>query len=319
MKRLAGILWLSVIFSLSIPSAFAAEVLTNDAVVTMVKAGLGEEIVLSKIKASQSQFDLSTEGLLRLKEAGVSETVIKAMVETAVPRPAPTSKTAEEVTKETQDAMALYQQGKVVDAETAFDKLIRERPGDESLQVWKALALLEQARALKDANASGFKPLVVKAHAILQPLGKRIPNDADWNFAMAKAFWLNDRPTWAGRAAKKALEYRVGFAEPQLLLGDLAYDSDMETLSLPSSSPSRQIAVQFLGVTPRKEYEKALAIRDLPAALQTEAHYKLGLVAANLEKKSGLAREHWTGAVAADPTCRYGVMAQKRLQAAQGK
>jgi tetratricopeptide (TPR) repeat protein len=319
MKRSAGILWLSVIFSLSIPNAFAAEVLTNDAVVTMVKAGLGEEIVLSKIKASQSQFDLSVEGLLRLKEAGVSETVIKAMVETAVPRPAAVSKTADEVAKETQDAVALYQQGKLVDAEAAFDKLIRERPGDESLQVWKASALLEQARALKDANASGFKPLVVRAYSILQPLGKRIPNDADWNFAMAKAFWLNDRPTWAGRAAKKALESRAGFGEPQLLLGDLAYDSDAETLSLPAGNPHRQIAMQFLGATPRKEYEKELAIRDLSAALQAEALYTLGLVAADLEKKPDLARDHWTRAVAADPTCRYGVMAQKRLQAAPGK
>ena len=318
MKRSAGILWLSVIVSLIAPDAFGAEVLTNDDVVRMVKAGLGEEIVLSKIKASQSRFDLSTEGLLRLKEAGVSETVIKAVVETAVPRPAAASKTAEEVAKETQEAIALYQQGKVVAAATAFDKLIAERPGDEHLQVWKALTLLEQARAMKDANTAGFKPLVVRAYSILQPLGKRIPNDADWNFAMAKAFWLNDRPTWAGRAARKALEFRAGFAEPQLLLGDLAYDSDVETLSLPPTSPHSQIAVQYLGAAPRKEYEKALAMRDFPAALQAEAHYKLGLVAANLEKKPGLAREHWTHAVAADPICRYGVMAQQRLQAAPG-
>jgi hypothetical protein len=92
----------------------------------MVKSGLGDEVVVSKIKISQNQFDLSTQALLRLKEDGVSPAVIKAMVETAAP-PAP--KTAEAAVRETQDAITLYRQGKVVEAEAAFDTLLAERPG----------------------------------------------------------------------------------------------------------------------------------------------------------------------------------------------
>ena len=120
----------------------------------MVKAGLGDEVVVSKIKISQNQFDLSTQAILRLKEDGVSPAVIKAMVETAPP-PAP--KAAEAGARETQDAIALYRQGKVVEATAAFDKLLAERPGDDDLKIWKALSLLEQARAMKDANTSGYK------------------------------------------------------------------------------------------------------------------------------------------------------------------
>ena len=318
MKRATGLLWLPVIVWLCIVSASAADVLTNDAVVAMVKAGLGDEVVIGKIKISQNQFDLSTQALLRLKEDGVGPAVIKAMVETAAP-PAP--KTAEAAAREAQDALALYRQGKVVEAEAIFDKLLVERPGDADLKIWKALAILEQARAKKDADeaVATYKPLVVKAYGILQPLGREQTTNADWNCAMAKAFWLNDRPTWAGRAAKKALELRANFAEPQLLLGDLAYGGDAQALSSAGGSPQRQTVAMFAGSTARKEYETALATPGLAAALQAEALYKLGKVAAELQQNPGVAREYWGRAVAADPDCRYGVMAKNKLQAAPKK
>jgi hypothetical protein len=97
------------------------------------------------------------------------------------------------------------QQCRCADAAAAFDALLVERPDDNDLKIWKAMALLEQARAMKDADASGYKPLVVSAYTILQPLGGNIPKNPDWNFAMAKAFWLNDRPTWGRRAAEKGI------------------------------------------------------------------------------------------------------------------
>jgi len=319
MQRSTAIFRLSVLFLLIAPGVFAAEVLTNDAVVSMVKGGFGDAIILDKIKTSQGQFDLSTPGLVRLKESGVSDAVIKGMMEASAPLPAPVEKSAQAVAQETQAAVALYQQGKVVEAEAAFDKLLAERPGDDDLKIWKSLAMLEQARAMKDANKSGYKGLVNKAYGMLQPMGRRIPNNPDWNFAMAKAFWLNERPVWAGRAAKTALGVRADYVEAQLLLGDLAYDNDVEALNSPSGGPQRQAAALWAGAAARKEYEKALAMRGISAALQAEALYKLGKVAADLEGKNDIAWGHWERAVAADASCRYGVMAQNRLGAAPKK
>ncbi len=251
MQRSTALFWLSALVLLVAPGAFAADVLTNDAVVTMVKAGLGDDIILDKIKTSQGQFDLSAAGLVRLKESGVSDAVIKAMM--AAPAPTPAAPTPAALARETESAIALYRQGKVVEAEAAFDKLLAERPGDDDLKIWKSLALLEQARAMKDAGKSGYKGLVNKAYAILQPMGTRIPRNPDWNFAMAKAFWLNERPTWAGRAAKTALGLRANFVEAQLLLGDLAYDSDMEALNSPSGGPQAQTTRLWAGAAARKE------------------------------------------------------------------
>lgn len=80
-----------------VPPAVAQEVLTNDSVISMVKGGLGEAVVLARIRSSPANFDTSTNSLLALKKAGVSDKVIEAMVSAprsgaaaaAAPAPAP--------------------------------------------------------------------------------------------------------------------------------------------------------------------------------------------------------------------------------------
>jgi hypothetical protein len=54
--------------------------LTNAEIVKMVKAGLQDSTILSVISASDSDFDVSVDGLLALKEAGVSAPVMDAML-----------------------------------------------------------------------------------------------------------------------------------------------------------------------------------------------------------------------------------------------
>jgi hypothetical protein len=67
----------------------AEDMLTNESVIGMVKAGLGEGIIVQKIRASARKFDTSTDGLLKLKAAGVPDKVIEAMIGGAPPAPAP--------------------------------------------------------------------------------------------------------------------------------------------------------------------------------------------------------------------------------------
>ena len=310
MKRTTGVLWLVVLLSLPVSGAFAAEVLTNESILSMIKAGLGEEVIIGKIRISQGQYNLATSDMLKLKTDGVSDKIIQAMIEASAP---PQAKTEQAMAQETQNAISLYRQGKTAEAAAAFDRLIAERPGDDTLKIWKALALLEQARAMKDGNMPGFKPLVVNAYGILQPMGKQQAKNPDWNFAMAKAFWLNDRPTWAKRAAGKALDLRPNYAEAQLLLGDLAYDDEL------SPAPGSNTTVWRGTLASRKAYETALAIPGLPHDLRAEALYKIGVVSDVLDRKGAAARQYWEQAAAADPACRYGRMAQERLKAVPAK
>ena len=76
----------------------AQEVLTNDTVVQMVRAGLAESVIVQKIRSSQRNFDTSTAALIKLKGAGVSDRVLEAMMggTTAPAAPAATATSAAE-------------------------------------------------------------------------------------------------------------------------------------------------------------------------------------------------------------------------------
>jgi hypothetical protein len=66
------------------PTAAAEEILNNQAVLDMVKAGMSDDLVITKIKTSKTSFDTSTAALQDLKKAGLSDPVLTAMVAAAV-------------------------------------------------------------------------------------------------------------------------------------------------------------------------------------------------------------------------------------------
>ena len=59
---------------------FAQAVLTNDSIIKMVKAGLGESIVLSTINSQPGRYQTGADDLIALKSAGVSDKIISAML-----------------------------------------------------------------------------------------------------------------------------------------------------------------------------------------------------------------------------------------------
>lgn len=63
--------------------ALAAETLTNETVIQLVGAGLGNDAVIAKIKASEGKYALNTADLIALKNAGVGSDVIAAMIESS--------------------------------------------------------------------------------------------------------------------------------------------------------------------------------------------------------------------------------------------
>ena len=62
------------------PAASTRDPLSNSQVVELIVAGLGEDVVLAKIAASQPRFRLEPESLIALKKAGVSDRIIAAML-----------------------------------------------------------------------------------------------------------------------------------------------------------------------------------------------------------------------------------------------
>ena len=58
------------------PLFVVAAPMNNDDVIKMVKGGLGEATVLQAIEGAEHGFDTSPDGLVKLKQGGVSDTVI---------------------------------------------------------------------------------------------------------------------------------------------------------------------------------------------------------------------------------------------------
>jgi hypothetical protein len=63
------------------PTAGGREVLTNEAIISLAKAGFKERTILSLIRSSPTAFDLSTVKIIELKKRGVNERIILEMIE----------------------------------------------------------------------------------------------------------------------------------------------------------------------------------------------------------------------------------------------
>ena len=76
MKRVMLALGCALFFA----SPAAAETLNNATVIQLVQAGIGNDAVIAKIKATDGKYDLGTDDLIALKTAGVPGDVIAAMI-----------------------------------------------------------------------------------------------------------------------------------------------------------------------------------------------------------------------------------------------
>jgi hypothetical protein len=62
-------------------STASTQSLTNDDIIKLVQAKLPDSVVIAKIKSSSSEFDTSPDALIKLKRAGVSDSVLQAIVD----------------------------------------------------------------------------------------------------------------------------------------------------------------------------------------------------------------------------------------------
>lgn len=67
-------------------SSQGRETIGNAEIIKLVQAHLPDAVIAGKIRGSRCEFDLTTDGLIKLKEAGVSDAVIQAMTEAGANR-----------------------------------------------------------------------------------------------------------------------------------------------------------------------------------------------------------------------------------------
>ena len=101
MRRLLASLLLAIpLAALGAPPAAAAAPMSNDDVIKMVKGGLGEATVIQAIDGAEPGFNTSPDGLVKLKQGGVSDNVIQRILAKKGAAPAAASTAAAAACKE---------------------------------------------------------------------------------------------------------------------------------------------------------------------------------------------------------------------------
>jgi len=118
--------------------------LTKDTIIQMSKAGLPEDVIISKIRAQLNPPNFSTDDLIELKSAGVSDGVLRALVSTT-PKPETPSASAPPPAPgaDPNDPSALHDPGIYLMTETR--------------EAGKKMVLIERARSTRDKTAKLWK------------------------------------------------------------------------------------------------------------------------------------------------------------------
>ncbi len=107
MKRLSWIL----AALLPVATLLADEVLNNASVIDLKKSGLGDPVIVNKIKVSKCDFDISTDALKKLKEGGLSDEIISIMIDSATSTSAKTKAKLTEMAPVSNEPSTMHELG----------------------------------------------------------------------------------------------------------------------------------------------------------------------------------------------------------------
>ena len=172
-NRLIAVLFLVV------PSlVLTQQTMNNDIVIKMVKVGLSDDVIVTTINTSRGTYDTTANGLIALKQAGVSDKVISAIV-----------------ARNTSPASALPQ------AQPKNDGAPSVPPGSNPS---------ETAEPPEDGTASGTAPIAAGARVVIAPMGgfetyfaaavreKKVPIVLTLDKASAQFFVVSTNAEWRG-------------------------------------------------------------------------------------------------------------------------
>lgn len=115
-----------IVLSANISLAQKAEVLTNASVVKLFKAGLDNDIILSKIESSACKFDVSGDALVGMKTNGLPGDIIKAMMNKMDEKKAPAVPAGEIVqVKKTQAQGNNIPEPELINAVYVYNKVLQ--------------------------------------------------------------------------------------------------------------------------------------------------------------------------------------------------
>jgi tetratricopeptide (TPR) repeat protein len=298
---------------LSTLNSSASETLTNESILKMVQSGLETEVIISKIKTSQNQFDTSVNEILRLKKEGVSGDIINAMMG------GPGNNSSNKKEDDYQHALSLIEEEKYDEAINILSSLAANNV-DIKYHFPLVEALLAKSEIMKDAGDKGWKRVLKDASDRIKGLRGSNSTDADYWLLYAKLCGIIGREQDihdVEGAFKKVFYYKPKYAKAFLWQGDVYY---MLAKSMPDDFSERDNAIRLipskrkgLGNVAKKAYKTALDTSNLSDIKKSKIYFKLGELEKEVQKNIFGAIDYYNQSVSAQPNGKWAAMAQERL------
>ncbi len=325
MKSVKGIVFAIIMLFLSVSALSASEIVTNDTIATMVKAGLGEELIISKIKTSLIQFDISIDGIMKLKKEGVSVNIIKEMMDAAKKTEMLKQKTLviEESEELYKKALALHEDGNYEAADEIFKKLINADPGNNKYQTGHIDTLLEQILILKEAKNPEWETKAKDAGSKIKFLHRANVSNADYYLVYAKYSWIIEtkKESNISKALEKAFYFKPNYCNAHITKGDIylglakVSSTTVQTADSTSLTGGGSVYPKYsLGMIAKSAYESALSCPDLSNKKKAHIYYQLGELEIFALGDKEKAKASWEKAVSFSPDSRAGKSAKERLK-----
>jgi hypothetical protein len=140
-------LTIGIVAMIAFATSAAAEAITNDSIIALTKAGLSEGLIIDKVNSEACNYDVTTDKLISLRQSGVADAVIGAMVRRCA---------------------TLSQQRGIAGDDSSSDPKVRHSPGIYAMESWLNPNKLQGIRPSKPSgvrstgNGSIIFPFVTK-------------------------------------------------------------------------------------------------------------------------------------------------------------
>jgi len=179
----------------------AQQILTNDSVIKLAKAGLSDDLLVSTINASPGKFDVTADGLIALKRGGISDKVVSAILLKSFGN-APSSQLDQ--ASDLHPAITQSPSARSESAATSPEAVLTTRPRSPETRTTRPPDISEPG------SASGWARVPPGARVVIAPMGgfetyfaaavreKKVPIALTLDKASAQYFVISTNTEWEG-------------------------------------------------------------------------------------------------------------------------
>ncbi len=248
----------------------------------MVAGGLGETLILSKIQHSPANFNVELDTILALKENGISDTIITAMVE----------------------ADNIHQQTNTITPEP------RPTPKKRIAVLDQLLLDIDQAQKLKKEGNPEWRHRIRPIATTIKTIYRAHAYDIKYWWAYTQYSILIDRARHIEKGIKKVLYFNPEHQEALIVKGDLNFKEARGMFG--NNNDNFGVSRDDIEKEARKAYRTALNLPQLRTTNRARIHYQLGEM--NLEfRNKTKAKRQWSKAIDAAPHSSWANLARTRL------